>query len=398
MFSKTIVSDSDSIFKFLKVLDLDQILTKPQFNHLLCGLHQMIPEGYKGKISNVKHCHRTSFGRFFSESPWKHDTVESFIRSYVFRWVFNYSIQTGMSVYVLIDDTTCVKTKPSSQAEDVIEGTGWHFSHTAGKSVFGHQFVTVMIKCGKITLPLQTIPYQKGEKSKIELVMEVIQELPQPPGKAYILADNWFTCEKIIKATETTGYEYIGAVKTNRVIFPKGFDSKGLQIQEFARQLTLKDLDLVTIGSQKYYTYTYQGRLKSGNRIVKIVLSWHEKALFKEKALRCFLSREVNYSTKQILNQYSERWSIEIFFRETKQKFGLAKYQLRSLKAIKKLFLMIHVMYIYLIRTSHQTQEKFGNVLEKERIKQKQSIVKFIFNEATSGTELDQIFKALKIA
>ena len=66
----SIISDSNSIFKFLKQLDLDLFLSKPQFNHLNQFLNVMIQENYQGKISAVKHCHRTTFGRFLNDSPW----------------------------------------------------------------------------------------------------------------------------------------------------------------------------------------------------------------------------------------------------------------------------------------------------------------------------------------
>ena len=68
MFMEGIISDSHSIFKFLKGLDLDLFLSKPQFKHLNHFLNLMISETYTGKISAVKHCHRTTFGRFLNDS------------------------------------------------------------------------------------------------------------------------------------------------------------------------------------------------------------------------------------------------------------------------------------------------------------------------------------------
>ena len=49
MFMEGIVSDSHSIFKFLKGLDLDLFLSKPQFKHLNHFLNLMISETYTGK-------------------------------------------------------------------------------------------------------------------------------------------------------------------------------------------------------------------------------------------------------------------------------------------------------------------------------------------------------------
>ena len=47
----SIISDSNSIFKFLKQLDLDLFLSKPQFNHLNQFLNVMIQENYQGNAA-----------------------------------------------------------------------------------------------------------------------------------------------------------------------------------------------------------------------------------------------------------------------------------------------------------------------------------------------------------
>ena len=173
------------------------------------------------------------------------------------------------------------------------------------------------------------IPYEKYKATKIELVYQIISTLPKPPLKGYFLADSWYTCASLLTLAQDKGFTYFGAVKTNRVIFPKGYRSKGVQLKEFAQQLNLKDLDLVTVGSAQYYTYTYEGKIKSGE-LVKVILSWPKKTVFNEKTLRCFISQDKQLSSKQILKHYTKRWPIEIFFRDTKQSFGLANYQIRT--------------------------------------------------------------------
>lgn len=89
----------------------------------------MIQETYQGKISAVKQCHRTSFGRFLTDSPWEEETINRLFQAHVLSCIYNRSHQTKQPIYVLVDDTTCVKTKPSSQAIHPIQGCGWHFSH-----------------------------------------------------------------------------------------------------------------------------------------------------------------------------------------------------------------------------------------------------------------------------
>lgn len=120
MFIEGILSDDNSIFKFLRGLDLDLFLSKPQFNHLTAFLNHMTRESYNGKISNIKHRHRTSLSRFLNKSQWECDAISMHLQSYIISYIYNRSQSTGQPVYVSIDDTTCVKTEPSSQASHPI--------------------------------------------------------------------------------------------------------------------------------------------------------------------------------------------------------------------------------------------------------------------------------------
>lgn len=152
----------------------------------------------------------------------------------------------------------------------------------------------------------------------------------------------------------------------------------------------------MTVGSERYYTYVYEGRIRGGH-IVKIVLSWPQKAPLEEKTLRCFMSHDRRMSTKQLLKHYTKRWPIETFFREVKQHFGMGQYQVRHLKSIKRLMLMIQFIYLYLKRTT-KVNKCIGESLRDCRQKQKQDLVKLIYTKAQSGVELTTIFKELKIA
>ena len=117
MFMQNIITDSHSIFKFLNGLDLDLFLSKPQLKHFTFFLNHMLEETFKGNLSSVKYCHRTTFGRFLTNSPWGEEAIEEQFQSYVLSCIYSRSHQTKQPIYVLIDDTTCVKTKPSPQAK-----------------------------------------------------------------------------------------------------------------------------------------------------------------------------------------------------------------------------------------------------------------------------------------
>ena len=164
-----------------------------------------------------------------------------------------------------------------------------------------------MLQCDDVTLPYQIIPYEKDKQSKIELVKEILTTLPKPPHKGYILADSWYTCETLFQIANQLGFYYLGGIKTNRIILPKGYRPKGIQLKSFANTLSLKDLDLVTVGSETYYTYTYEGRVRGGH-VVKIILSWPQKAPLEEKALdKVDFSLKIHEVLHQLL-QHKNKW------------------------------------------------------------------------------------------
>jgi hypothetical protein len=397
MFIEAMIPKSDSIFKFLRYFDADILLSKPQLKHLQSMAIQMLPESYKGKVSNFKHAHRSSISRFLNNSPWDDASLSDSLKNYVLNLIYNHSILNELPIFIMIDDTTCVKTKPSSQAKHTIESCSWHFSHAAGKPVYGHQFVTVMVRCGDFSFPYDVVCYQKENQSKIELAMKVLSEFPRPPHGGYVLADSWFTCNKILEHAWRHGFDYIGALKTNRIIFPKGERPKGIQIKEFAKRLDLKDLDLVTVGNNEYFVYTYEGRVKSGE-LAKIVLSWPKSAPLNTKALRCFISTNRNLSAKKILRKYLIRWEIETLFRESKQNFGFDSYQIHSMRGINRLMLIIRSLITFLMLKRTMTKTSLGEIIRDGQKDLKQKIVRFIRNQTLEGVSEKEIFETLKIA
>ena len=126
-----------------------------------------------------------------------------------------------MPIYVIIDDTISEKTKPSSKAKKPTQKAKFHQSHLKNKKVYGHQIVVMLLQCGKIKFPLRISLYDKQKQSKIQMALDIISMLPAPPNKAYVLADSWYSSAKVIKASKKAGYDYIGGLKVNRVIYPK---------------------------------------------------------------------------------------------------------------------------------------------------------------------------------
>ncbi|MFR8019307.1 MAG: transposase [Mediterraneibacter gnavus] len=200
-----------------------------------------------------------------------------------------------------MDDTIASKTKPSSRALHPIEDAYFHQSHLKGKQDYGHQAVAVMLSCNGIVLNYAFVMYNKSI-SKIDIVQSIAKELPVPPVMSYFLCDCWYVSEKIINTFAQRGFHTIGALKTNRLLYPSGMKKK---LRELAAELSVthREFDLVTVKKRNDYVYRYEGNLNGIENAV-VLLSYPEKAFGNPKALRAFISTNAALSTQEILSWY----------------------------------------------------------------------------------------------
>ena len=100
----------------------------------------------------------------------------------------------------------------------------------------------------------------------------------------------------------------------------------------------------MTVGKRKFHVYRYEGKLNEIPNAV-VLLTYPKGALGKASALRMFISTNAGLSTQAILELYSQRWAIEIFFRQSKNKLALDKYQIRSQTGIHRYWLLMSLVY-----------------------------------------------------
>ena len=392
------ISKESAIEKYLLKMDFPFLFSKPVVRHMVNFIKAAVQKGYKGTVTDIvqlslANCHRTTYGKFLSQGVWNVDYAWCAIREAVIAFVKKVSCQTQEPIFSIIDDTIAEKTKPSLQAEKPIQAAGFHQSHLKNKSVWGHQFLTMMLSVNDVILPYFIERYDKTIKSKITRVCEMIEQLPSADGQAYGLCDAWYTCEKVINAYFKKGYHLIGALKTNRVIFPKGIR---LQIKDFAQYIKRNDVCPVTVNNVKYLVYRYEGALNGIDNAV-VLFCWPEKAFKKPRALHAFLCTDMELETQKILEHYSKRWPIEIFFRESKNNLGLKGYQVRSSQAIDRLLLLIVLAYVYCSLGTGRYQ-RFNAGLKQVRKSVQRDIYDWIYHAAASGIPIESVFLRLKVS
>ena len=174
------------------------------------------------------------------------------------------------------------------------------------------------------------------------------------------------------------------------MLYPFGIKKK---LSEFAALLsvTCSDFNLVTVKNQKYYVYRYEGKL-NGIENAAVLLSYPEKAFGNPKALRAFLSTDAALSTDEILSCYVCRWSIEVFFRQCKDKLALDSYQIRSAQGIQRYWLLMSLAhYICVIGTGEFCSFEKGYYRICDIIHQEK--YRYLFQCAKASSDFDSFMK-----
>jgi len=124
-------------------------------------------------------------------------------------------------------------------------------------------------------------------------------------------------------------------------------------------------------------------------------MCWNIEHPMEPKYMRCFLSTDTERTTEQILLHYSERWSIETYFKQVKGIVGFNGYQVRSERAIKRFWTIVQFTYVFAM---HLRKASFNVAIQSIRKQKTSSIIEFVYYETTNGTSLEQIKKEFQVA
>lgn len=112
------------------------------------------------------------------------------------------------------------------------------------------------------------------------------------------------------------------------------------------------------------------------------------------KALKAFICTDVSLDTETILEYYAERWGIEVFFKQEKNNLGFDKYQIRSLKGIKRFWLLTSLAHL-LCTTELSMTMPFGKGLRELRKSIHCDVLSYVYNSAQKGVPISVIIDQL---
>lgn len=382
---------SETIVNELKGKKIYEKFSECILKHIVTILISIFSVGYKGKTVNFaihSGCHRTTIAHFLNRGKWDDDILESAVKQAVINIIYAESQKTGKPILCIIDDTIASKTKPSSHSMHPIESAYFHFSHLKKKQDYGHQAISVMLSCNGITLNYAIMIYDKSV-SKIKLVSDIAKELPIAPNISYLLCDSWYTCSSVFDSFCKIGFYTVGALKTNRILYPYG---KKLSVCQLAEKIEEADaaslFHIVTVKGRRYYVFRYEGNLKGTENAV-VLLTFPVGALYSSRSLRAFICTNAALSNEEILDFYVQRWKIEVFFRDVKTKLAFDQCQIRSARGIQRFWRITSLAFLIACCTSSSFDFSEGYLILLHKITEEQ--ISFIFHCAENGISLSSL-------
>ncbi|KIV55871.1 transposase, partial [Aneurinibacillus migulanus] len=84
-----------------------------------------------------------------------------------------------------------------------------HYSHTEGKSVWGHAVVQEFIRCGEKAFPYAFSRYESEQNSKIDIACELLSMVPKSSFSTYVLMDTWYPAQSVLETCALSGFHVI---------------------------------------------------------------------------------------------------------------------------------------------------------------------------------------------
>jgi len=317
--------------------------SKPQFKQFeryLCGLillaNKTIDAMATATLGTID---QSSLNRFLTSAPWNAQAVEKKYFGKI-KQVFGRN-----SVSLVIDDSLAKKTGKH------IDDVQYHKNHSSSGFVFGHQFVTAVLRVKDWCFPLFPKLYSKRTCSKIDFAKQIIVLAVNNFRVKEVILDSWYMASEVIKTARQRGLHVTGCLKSNRTV---SFDGKDwLKISSQRKKLKAKNATIMIVDDATYQVHELMVRVKKiGIMKVLITRQWLEKD---KKWSRPFYLASTNtqLSAAQIIRTYATRWSIETFHRDAKQYLGLEDCQVRARTGIIRHLMLTTLAYAILKLWQH---------------------------------------------
>ncbi len=297
---------------------------------------------------------------FLTDAPWSSDKINERRLS-----VMNQCSQTKISrgFSLIVDDSGHRKSG------NFTAGVGRQYIGEIGKTDNGNVVVTTHLYDGKKSLPLDIELYHhakslpEGKKDpkfqkKPAIALDLInRSLDRGYRPGIVLIDSSYgNNTSFLKELENKKLKYIGGIAKNRNILvkTKSKELEKIRLDEYAKWISYEEFKEITINTEKPRTVwvaiiEVEISQLEGQRKIAIVMN---APFFEDADDIDYLITNVESElvTEQwIVDTYSQRNWVEVFYREAKGWLGLKEYQVRGEKSIKRHFILVYCAYTFIL-------------------------------------------------
>lgn len=247
----------------------------------------------------------------------------------------------------VIDDT--LKARRGKK----VEGSSYHYDHNSGKTLQGHQLLELGLVGEKGFLPLDRQIYMGSknaitkefsdkrsasardmkraeEEDKNTMLQRMLKKAVKDGYQArYVLADSWFGNKGNIETVSDLGIHSIFQMKRTKQkyrIGDKDYTAQELYTKYHRKlQSTSKDGLYKTLKIEAEINLETAQNKPARWKAVLLILSAPKRQDSTNWVI--FLCTDLNLNAEEVLSIYAQRWSIEVYFKEAKQSFGLLAEQ-----------------------------------------------------------------------
>jgi hypothetical protein len=305
------------------------LFTKPQYeNFCRAEMGMMVAAQGEHDIKSINQLFidrkdQSSLNRFMTESKWNvQDIVKKGRDLLLSEAELNSEVE-----YKLLDDSVCRKYSPQT------EMVCYNHSSTMG-TVLSHDYVTSLYVNNEIAVSDGLKLYgnerkckEKGVefKTKVQLACGLIRDHVSRAKQTICLWDSWFMCQDTVEECQAHSYDWIGEIKSNRIVF---YESKRYRLDELFNKLRLEGSfsDIIVNGElfQACKVDVFMPKIGDVSIVVNV------KTQTKDTHLLC--TDLVECSVEEIVGHALERHRIEDFYKEAKA-LGLGEYRFRESEA-----------------------------------------------------------------
>lgn len=310
--------------------------------------------------------HRAQVSRFLARPRWRARDINGQLRESLLQ------METEPGPFIFIVDATLCSQQGKKTQNTHSTGNrkrrpkkGRRYGKNKHNRKNCHSFTGgLLITPSGIRIPFQKPHYTKEyckkkgltHRTTAESAADMVRELPLPEdAEVIVLGDTAYDAKTLQEACDERNYTWIVPCNPERVLagekprpkvrsLLKDWSEKSLKTIRFipanGKYAAYRRISRYRMGpkakSRTYYVHQEKREVQSVGK-VQLVFSTTKRELKKATAndVKILMTNNLRMSVREVVELYSVRWQIELFFKELKSTLGFHQYQFQNFDAVE---------------------------------------------------------------